>query len=179
MGKLYLAFGLMKPHLCQSVAHVLHLSYTQYGYRPALMHGHFELSRAAQVGLGRGYRYALVGGVECLHALHHAIGKLRRAHGLASVGPQLARLHDAVARHRCIGHPHLVPYLGRKALVVAALAPAFHLSSAADYCPLAVGRAYDRGTIGRSAVLGTYEQGLVQAINAAAHDDVYAPLGVP
>ena len=169
----------MKPHLCQSVAHVFHLSYTQYGYRPALMHGHFELPRTAQVGLGRGYRYAFVGGIECLHALHNAIGKLRRAHGLASVGPQLARLHHVVARHRRISHPHLVPYLGRKALVVAALAPAFHLSSAADYGPLAVGRAYYRGTIGRSAVLGTYEQGLVQAINAAAHDDVYAPLGIP
>ena len=76
MGKLYLAFGLVEPHLRQSVAHVLNLPDAQDGYRPALVYHHFELPRVAEVGLGRGYRYALVGGVECLHALHHAVGKL-------------------------------------------------------------------------------------------------------
>ena len=97
MVELKPALGVVEAHDGIPLSIVGHALHPQYGYGPALMDNHFELTGSPQVIFRRGYGYRLLCGIKVFHAFHHAFGKLRGALCLMAVHIQLACLHHPVA----------------------------------------------------------------------------------
>ena len=172
MCELEFALRLVERHFCRAVAQITHLLHSEYGYRPALVHGHLQFAGSRQILFGRGNGDGAALDVEVRHARHLARLPLLRPHRLAAVHPQLPAIHNPVALHRCVGHPDLLPQLFGQTAVGASPAPSAERDAAADYgggCPIVAND--DGGRILRSGILRPHKQGLRESVHAALQMD--------